>query len=222
MPEHATVRVFDRDWPGRPLPVVPGDLSQYLPNGFGLAAAPIIRPFDDPIQALSRPSYYGFEKRDPDPVRGAPLTEPTGGTVYFDESIESDDLATLLRVMHVNMHEKDFVVFAGSARKPIEERYLDQARIMSKRALRGLFGADKEAATLDPQPISMVDYVAQFVGEQRLKWNDPDGNPYSIRLDGRFGGDGDFAKEALCFGFMVENQPWAVYRVWSRAWLVTK
>lgn len=222
MPEPATVKVLDRDWPGRPLPIMPGDFSHYLPDGFGLAAAPIIGPWDDPMGALSRPNYYGFQQRDPDPVRGAPLTDPTGGTVYFDESIKSADLAALLRLMHVNMHEKDFVVFAGSARKPIEERYLDQARIMSTRALRALFGAEKEAATLVPQPISMVEYVAQFVDEQRLKWNDPDGNPCSIRLAGRFGGDGDFAKEALCFGFMVENHPWAVYRVWSRAWLVTK
>jgi hypothetical protein len=51
MPEDATVRVFDRDWPGRPLPVMPGDFSLYLPNGFGLAPAPVIRPWDDPMEA---------------------------------------------------------------------------------------------------------------------------------------------------------------------------
>jgi hypothetical protein len=76
--------------------------------------------------------------------------------------------------------------------------------------------------TLAAQPISMVEYVAQFVDEQRLKWNNPDGGAFPRSLDTLFGGDGDFAKEALCFGFMVENHPWAVYRVWSRAWLVSK
>ena len=36
------------------------------------------------------------------------------------------------------------------------------------------------------------------------------------------GGDGDWAKESLCFGLMVENGYQGVYRIWSRAWLVTK
>ena len=222
MSKDARVKVFDCKWPGRPLPVMPGDFTQYLPNGFGLAAPLVVRPWDDPTEALNRPNYYGFEQRDFDPVCGAPLTEPAGGTVYFDESIDPDDLAALLRVMHVNDYDKEFVVFADGTDEPSEWRYLDQARIMSTRALRSLFGAEKEAAGLREQPISIAAYVTQFVEEQRRKWNDPDGNPYSPRLDGSFGGDGDFAKEALCFGLMVENRPWSVYRVWSRAWLVTK
>jgi hypothetical protein len=110
----------------------------------------------------------------------------------------------------------------GSSRKPFAERYLDQARIISTRALYGLFDARREAATLAAQPISMAEYVVRFVDEQRRKWKEPDSGAFPRRLDGLFGGDGDFAKEALCFGFMVENHPWAVYRVWSRAWLVSK
>jgi hypothetical protein len=196
MPEKATVTILDRDWPGRPLPVMPGDLSQFVPNGSGL-------------------------ERDADPMHGAPLGESSGGTVYFDASIRPDDLATLLRVMHVPDHVKHFVVFAGSARKPFEERYLDQVRIISMPALIRLFWVD-EAATLAAQPISIAEYVARFVAEQRCKWEDRDGHPFPRRLDGVFGGDGDSDKEALCFGFMVENAACAVYRVWSRAWLVNK
>jgi hypothetical protein len=221
MPEQATVTIFDRDWPGRLLPLMPGDFSQYLPNGFGLAPPLIIRPWDDPMAALKRPNYYGFEKRNHDPVRGAPLTEPAGGTVYFDESTKRGELSTLMRVMRISDYDKDFVVFAGSARDPGAERYLDQVRIMSKRALR-LFGVEQEAATLAEQPISIAQYMARFVKEQCRKWHDPDERAYSPLLDGLFGGDGDFAKEALCFGLMVENHPWSIYRVWSRAWLVTK
>ena len=36
------------------------------------------------------------------------------------------------------------------------------------------------------------------------------------------GGDGDYAVEELSFGFMLENEYNQVYRIWSRAWLVTK
>jgi len=196
MPEKDTVTILDRDWPGRPLPVMPGDLSQFVPNGSGL-------------------------ERDADPMRGAPLGESSGGTLYFDASIRPDDLATLLRVLHVPNHEKHFVVFAGSARKPLEERYLDQVRIVSRVALIRLFWVD-EAATLAAQPISIAEYVARFVDEQRHKWEDADGHPFPRSLDGVFGGDGDSDKEALCFGLMVENASCAVYRVWSRAWLVNK
>ena len=43
---------------------------------------------------------------------------------------------------------------------------------------------------------------------------------YSIQ--GALGGDGDWARESLAFGFMVENEYYAVYRFWTRAWLITK
>jgi hypothetical protein len=45
---------------------------------------------------------------------------------------------------------------------------------------------------------------------------------WSAKLTGTFGRDGDWAREALCFGFTVENAFHGVYRIWSRAWLVTK
>ena len=41
-------------------------------------------------------------------------------------------------------------------------------------------------------------------------------------LAGMFGGDGDDSREKLSFGRMVENGYHHVYRIWSRAWLVTK
>jgi hypothetical protein len=44
----------------------------------------------------------------------------------------------------------------------------------------------------------------------------------SSELRGTLHGDGDWAKEKLAFGFMIENGSNGVYRVWSRPWLVTK
>jgi hypothetical protein len=60
----------------------------------------------------------------------------------------------------------------------------------------------------------------QFLAEQNEKWCPDD--RFSHALSGTAGGDGDWAKEALVSGFMVQNSYWAVYRLWSRAWLVTK
>jgi hypothetical protein len=60
--------------------------------------------------------------------------------------------------------------------------------------------------------------IEQFIAAERERW----GTGMSSALRGTFGGDGDWAKESLCFGLMVENPYYGVYRVWSRAWLVTK
>src|SRR5262249_8845877 len=115
----AEVTVLDGDWPGHPLPVMPGDFSHYVPYGFGFAAPMIVRPWDDPLQALTRPSFSGFEERSFDPVRGAPLTDPAAGTLYFDCEIRPGDLAAMLRVMQVRVGEKDYAIFAGAAPQPL-------------------------------------------------------------------------------------------------------
>lgn len=62
------------------------------------------------------------------------------------------------------------------------------------------------------------DLVWTFVQSQQQVW----GIYNTSQLSGVMGGDGDWAKEALAFGLMVENAYHGVYRIWSRAWLVTK
>ena len=220
VPDGKRVQTLDADWPGQPLPAMPGDFSSYVPEGMGLDVAPVVRPWDDPSKALSTPSYYGFQARNSDPIRGAPLHSPSGGVIYFEDMLPQI-MRTVLAEMGVMLDERAFVVFAGSARDPLSERYLDQARIMRTSALRHLFRPGPAAAQLQPQPVTIGEYIEQFLARQGRKWNQP-GHPFSPALYGAFGGDGDWAKEALCFGLMVENVYWGIYRIWSRAWLVTK
>ncbi len=87
-------------------------------------------------------------------------------------------------------------------------------------ALTSLFGVERTPASAGyfRQPHPLGEIAWQFLENQRERW----GSGFSSRLSGLFGGDGDWAKEELCFGFMVENGYNAVYRLWSRAWLVTK
>ena len=68
------------------------------------------------------------------------------------------------------------------------------------------------------QTVSIGDLIWKFIEDQQREY----GKGYSAQLDGLFGGDGDWAKEKLAFGFLVENEYQGVYRLWSRAWLVTK
>jgi hypothetical protein len=83
-----------------------------------------------------------------------------------------------------------------------------------------LFAAlsSEECSALPPQNSTLGDALWAFIQHQQEAL----GNGYSHKLEGMLGGDGDWARETLAFGFMVENAYQGVYRIWSRAWLVTK
>jgi hypothetical protein len=218
--ESLKVEILGPDWPGRQLPLMPGDLTQFLPQGLALGTPAIVRPWDDPLKVLTGPSFYGVDPPESHPFRAAPTQEPSGGAIYFDDHLELGEIRAALEVMGAILQRNDYVVFAASANDPPNDRYLDQVRILPRAALAHFFGCG-EASALPDQPIPIGDFIAQFINDQRAKWNDPS-YAFSGRLAGTLGGDGDWAKESLCFGFLVENTYWSVYRLWSRAWLVTK
>jgi hypothetical protein len=213
----ATVTVLDSNWPGRALPVLPGDLTRTLPQGLGLDVPIMITPYGiGPDQG-----FYGLDRPSGDPFHAAPTQEPCGGTLYFDDGVQIEHLSAALGVIGVHMPRQDYAVFGAIADDPIAQRYLHQVRIISKTALAHFFQADPEASALPEQPLTLGAYIESFVGFQRATWNDPN-YAYSGQLAGTLGGDGDWAKESLAFGFFVENTSWGVYRLWSRPWLVTK
>ena len=201
------------NWPeGGPEPR-PGELGAFLAQGFGLGAPAIITPY-----SASDPSFYGFDKPGANPVLGGPTTEEAGGTLYFAADTDTAALATALGVVGL-LRTTDYVVFPASSTNPVEERFLDQMRLVSTSALASMF----RTRIKDPVPLQSLDMqqaVLAFVAAQKVKWRDD--HTYSFKLNGTAGGDGDWAKEQLAFGFHVENTYWGVYRVWSRSWLVTK
>lgn len=214
------VTIAPNVWPGGPLELQPGDLSMFTPLGLGLGPPLVMRPWDNLDDLAKQGGYYGLDRRTGHPLLDAPLTGSSGGTVYFDGSPEKSDLDTLLRVLTVHVESVDYAVFLREAEKPSEERFLIQIRLISQFALQSLFGAkiDGECGALATQTVSIGDLVWKFIEDQQREY----GTGYSRQLDGLFGGDGDWAKEKLAFGFVVENEYQGVYRLWSRAWLVTK
>jgi hypothetical protein len=216
------VRISPPVWPGKKLEVQPGDLSLFAPMGMGFHGPFPIRPWDDTLSALSGlPSgYYGYYSHTNHPFLGAPISEPAGGVIYFDDGSSESDLQVLLRLLRVYDYLKEYAVFIGHAVKPVEERYLTQLRIVSRYALANVFRAEagEESKSLLAQNLTIGELVWKFIGNQQQTW----GTGMSLQLRGAMGGDGDWAKESLCFGFMVENQYHGIYRIWSRAWLVTK
>ena len=206
------ITILDGDWPGRELPVMPGDLTRLLPQGLGLGVPIMVTPFG----IGPSPGYYGLDAPSRDPFHGAPTQEPCGGLLYFDDCVEVERLRAALDVIGVHTVRKDYVVFGARAEDPVADRYLNQVRILSKSALAHFFETGKDVSELSDQPITLGAYIETFIAEERSRWN------RGSDLTGTLGGDGDWAKEQLAFGFLVENTPWAVYRLWSRPWLVTK
>jgi hypothetical protein len=214
------VTIAPEVWPGEELQYQPGDLSMFTPLGLGLGPPLVMQPWDNLDDLSQRGTYYGLDRRTGHPLLDAPLTGSSGGTVYFDGSPERGDLDTLLRVLTVHVESTDYAVFLGEAKNPQAERFLIQVRLMSRFALQSMFGAkvDGESSQLTTQLVSIGDLIWKFIEDQQREY----GTGYSAQLNGLFGGDGDWAKEKLAFGFMVENEYQGVYRLWSRAWLVTK
>jgi hypothetical protein len=207
-------------WPGAAGAVQPGDLTRYTPQGLGLGAPMVLRPWDDLSDIERRGDYYGLQPRAFDPIMDGPRADAAGGVVYLDNGVERRDFDTLLRLLHIGPGGTEFAAFIAESASPVDDNYLVQLRIVSRFALAGLFGVPTEgdADRFVRQPLTIPDALWSFVEAQQERW----GSGYSPALSGAMGGDGDWARETLAFGLMVENSYQGVYRIWSRAWLVTK
>lgn len=205
-------------WPGAELQYQPGDLNLFAPMGNGVFAPLIMMPWDDLQSVTSRAGYYSFHPHNGHPFTGAPITEAEGGTIYFDKRCRQEDVHAMLRLMGVAGHSTDYAAFLQEAKGP-EDRYHTQMRIVGSMGLQYMFGIadDSEGQELRQQSLTIGEaiwkFIEHFVTENQAR-------RYS--LEGTLGGDGDWAFEALAFGFMVENRYHGVYRIWTRAWLVTK
>lgn len=124
------------------------------------------------------------------------------------------------------MKIKDFAVFAASAKNVMNDRYLDQGRILFTSPLGRPFQVRAGAKALPEQPVSLGEYVEPLVREQRDKWNGPAPALWSKRLRGMLGStlwrDDESQRESLAFGFAFEDTYWGVYRLWSRPYLCLK
>lgn len=186
--------------------VYPGDLTQFAPYGSGV---------------------YGYQMPDrSNPFTGAPEQEEMGGVVYLDNSIYKRDFSAFMRLIGVSPKrgrptQKDYSVFVAESNNPIKDGYLAQMRIVSKFAMSCCFKAitDAEYDNFPKQTLTQRDALWEFIKHENMRWGT---SFHSKSLEGLFGGDGDFAREELSFGFMVENSYFGIYRIWSRAWLVTK
>lgn len=215
------VKLAPAVWPGERLEIEPGNLQLFAPmgNGFGVFRQLPIRERDDfESIALQKDYFYGFHPHNGHPFSGALVTEAGGGIVYFDDECHQQDIEALLRLMGVSDHRKQFAVFVQEATVP-EERFLTQMRIVSSSALKYMYHIPDgpEFQALTEQSLSVSEVIWKFIEHFR---REHEAGRYSV--DGALDGDDDTAYESLAFGFFVENAYHAIYRLWTRAWLITK
>jgi hypothetical protein len=182
------------------LRVNPSDLTQFAPEGTGV---------------------YGLrEHTNRNPFKEGPVHEPSGGTLFFDNDVRKEDFLGLSRILDITTN-KDYAAFLSTSDAPGKDGYLSQLRLVSKFGLKYLYDAisETEYESFPEQELTMPEALYAFIDNQRNEYGTFFGEP---KLERKFGGDGDYAREQLSFGFMVENEYFSVYRIWSRAWLVTK
>jgi len=187
-------------WPGKNLQVQPGDLSKFAPYGNGV---------------------YGYQINSLEPIKGDPPQEKSGGIIYFGNAVKKEDFSGFLRMMGVRADHKDYAAFVQKSLYPVEDRYFNQLRLISKFGLKYMFGAidDGEYKLFKDQKLTIGETFWEFIESEKGRFGTSFGDS---RIEGKMGGDGEYAREQLSFGFMLENEYHQVYRIWSRAWLVTK
>lgn len=203
------VRVSPPIWPGNKLAIQPGDLSQFIPY---------------------RNDVYGHQDlKMSNPFTSAPSQDACGGIIYFGNRVGKADFEALMRITKIKRSFfvkpwKDFAVFTAESHQPGKDGYLAQMRVVSKFGLRFMFRALTEAEEegFPEQEISMAEALWLFIQHECKRWGTSFEQDGEKGLKGLFGGNGHSAREQLSFGFMVENSYHNVYRIWSRAWLVTK
>lgn len=98
------------------------------------------------------------------------------------------------------------MAFAISSAQPVEDRYLDQIKILTNMVLAEIFRIDGDLMP-EEQPFTIEEAIVAFVAAQHHKWNESN-RTFTSRLSGSAGGNDDWAKEALAFGLHVENSYW--------------
>lgn len=202
------IRVSPPICPDHKLNLDPGDLSKFVPQGNGV---------------------YGYQpSATAHPFAGAPRQDENGGIIYFGNQIAREDLEALCRILGLSLKNregnKDYSVFIAASDHPEQDGFLRQIRIVSKFGLSSLFGAlnDTEYNHFVNQKLTVQEAFWTFIEQEKNCWGTSFMKDEEKGLQGLFGGDGDFAREELSFGLMVENSYFGVFRLWSRAWLVTK
>src|SRR5215468_2125478 len=181
------VQISPAAWSAKRVPVQPGDLRRFAPMGRGRIG---VLPADlqEFGEAAGNPELFSLTAHHSHPLLDAPITEPTGGTLYLDGEPDAADLAAALRLLGVPADATDYAAFVTQAKKPAEERYLTQLRIVRRVALAALYDAlsEPELRAFPQQQLSVGAVIGKFIETEQQRW----GTGLSPQLSERFGNPG--------------------------------
>ena len=174
-------------WASKSVPVQPGDLGRFAPMGRG-RIGPVPANLDDFGPAPGNPDFFSLTAHHGHPLLDAPITEPTGGTLYLDGEPNADDLAATLRLLGVPDDATDYAAFVSHAKNAAEERYLTQVRIVRRVAMVALYDALSEAElrAFPQQKLTVGGLIGKFIETEQKRW----GTTLSPQLSKRFGNPG--------------------------------
>lgn len=201
----------------RKLAVEPGDLKRFAPMGRGrVGSVPL--DLGTGSKSDAHPDLFSLTAHQSSAFLEAPITEPTGGVLYLDGEPNLDHLAATLSLLGVTTDATDYAAFVEDARKPGEDRYLTQLRIVRRVALAALYDAlsEDELRSFPRQRLGVGELMRKFIECEQKKW----GTGLSRKLTDHLGRAGERFNATLAFGVMIENAFYGVYRLWSRAWLL--
>lgn len=194
----------------------------------------VIRPIgesgviDPTIDTPAGNGVYGYQSKGYGrPEQYAPIHEAAGGFLFLPNDAPEefvDGLVAISGLASTDYRRSNrYGVQVIDAPEGMESDlgYLRKLIIADRFALVSLYGCISEAEydMLPEQPLDVAELVKAFMEDERKKYGTSYGAP---KLEGKFGGDGYWAREELGFGFAIENTYTPVISVWSRAWLVTK
>lgn len=169
--------------------------------------------------ALQSINCYDYKENRFDPIKNAPLDDAEEGTVYFSNNVNREDFGHFLRMMGIYGANDKYVVFVQESQNPLKDRYFKQVRLVCGFALKYYFSlaSDQELDDMMPQQLTFENALWAFIESERERVKTGE-----LRIYGSMRKDWDDSYEALCFGFMLENSHQGIYRIWSRAWIVSK
>lgn len=212
-----------------------GRADQVLPaDGIGKVQSNVISPIIVTPYSVGG-GYIGSVFAEQDALQqGAARVESgqaRGDLVYFGESEYVEEcFDSVLESLGVRSQDKVFavvhVVFFEENEESLEEDggfpyvfYLEQLKLICGPAA-GRFHESVKRHCVE-QVLTIGEAMMDFYQYQKAKYN-PGNDLFPRELRGIIGGDGDYEREQLAFGILVENREEGVYRIWSRAALCTK
>ncbi|MBX9693801.1 MAG: hypothetical protein K2Z81_15535 [Cyanobacteria bacterium] len=97
--------------------------------------------------------------------------------------------------------------------------YLEHLRQICQPAMEMFYGDFRDALVEHEASLPQALWNFNLMDIHRFN---PEFTAFPGALDGVIGGDGDFEREQLSFGMVVENRELGIYRIWSRVTLCTK